>query len=418
MNVDQSGFVNQHEGYVTAGEAARLLDVKLATLYAYASRGLVARISAGRKRGHLYALADLERLRTKARARSGHAAAAASALRWGEPVLETSISAIGPEGPVYRGIPAVELARRGASFEAVAELLWTGTMPAAAPGWEPAGIGVPLRQLGDLVPRTSPPIAAMALFVSALGLRDGRRFGASPETEMTIARQLVARMAALPGVPASRAAVDAALKHSGVATILAHALGARRPARAAEALRPALVLSADHELNASTFAARVAASTGADIYSCVSAGLSTLSGPAHGGACDRVEALIAECGEPARARSVIEARSRRGEAIPGFGHTLYPAGDPRAAYLLNEARELRSGSPEVEILFALVAAMEAARRPLPGLDTGLVALSYGLGLPPGSASAIFAIGRVAGWVAHILEQREANFMIRPRAKAR
>src|SRR5439155_21588512 len=112
------------------------------------------------------------------------------------------------------------------------------------------------------------------------------------------------------------------------------AVGGRAGRAGVRALNRALVLSADHELNSSTFAGRVAASVGADVYACVAAALAAFSGPRHGGACDRIEALLAETGRPERAATAIEERRRRGELVPGFGHQLYPGGDPRTPPLL------------------------------------------------------------------------------------
>jgi citrate synthase len=202
----------------------------------------------------------------------------------------------------------------------------------------------------------------------------------------------------------------------GVAATIAASFGLRRRA-GQRALDAALVTSADHELNASTFAVRVAASTGADLYACMAAGLAALSGPRHGGACDRIEALVAETGRPERAAEIVRERFRRGETVPGFGHPLYPDGDPRGRLLLDEARRLsgRPG-PALRTLFALVEAMRRAEREAPTVDVGLVALSSALGLPGGTAAGLFAIGRTAGWIAHALEQRSAGFLLRPRAR--
>jgi citrate synthase len=178
----------------------------------------------------------------------------------------------------------------------------------------------------------------------------------------------------------------------------------------------ALVVSADHELNASAFAVRVAASAGADLYACVCAGLAALSGPRHGGSCDRVEALVAEAGREARAAAVVRGRMRRGEAIAGFGHPLYPGGDPRAEVLLETARDLAPRAPALATVAALIDAMRDAGREPPTIDVGLVAIAAVLDLPPGSAAGLFAVGRSAGWIAHALEQREAGFLLRPRAR--
>jgi citrate synthase len=186
--------------------------------------------------------------------------------------------------------------------------------------------------------------------------------------------------------------------------------------RAVAPINQALVLCADHELNVSTFTARVTASSGADLYACVSAALAALSGPRHGGACDRIEALMQEVGRPERAATVVRERLRRGESVPGFGHQLYPKGDPRTPPLLEATWAVRPEPPAVRVVRAVLDAMAEAGHPPPAVDFALVALSAALGLPPGGAAAVFAVGRAAGWVAHVLEQREQGHLLRPRAR--
>lgn len=414
--------MNQRSTYLDGREAAALLGVKRETLYAYASRGLVRSEPGERGRGRRYQREDLERLKAKHDARAGHAAVAAGALRWGEPVLESALTAITPEGPVYRGLPAAMLARREAPFEAVAEMLWASDPPKAglnleaAPRWSAKGFGVRVPALAALLPAGSRPVVALSIAVPAMAAADPERFHATPEAERARARVLISRLAALTGIAADRARASAALREGSVARTLLASLGARGGEKAERAVNRALVASADHELNPSTFAVRIAASTQADLYACVSAGLSTLSGPRHGGECDRVEALVHEVGSPAQARAVIQERARRGESIPGFGHSLYPDGDPRALVLLDAAIASGSRSAALKTVLALREAMGAAERGLPTLDLGLVAIASSLSLPPGSAAALFAVGRTAGWIAHTLEQRAAGFLLRPRAR--
>jgi citrate synthase len=184
----------------------------------------------------------------------------------------------------------------------------------------------------------------------------------------------------------------------------------------ARALDAALVLMADHELNASTFAARIAASAGADLYACVSAALATLSGPRHGGASLRVEAFADEVGSPPRAADVVRSRLQRGDPLPGFGHRLYPDGDPRGGHLISAARRLPGRSARLRTLLALADAVRSQGGEPPNSDLGLVALTSALGLPAGAAPAIFALGRCAGWIAHVLEQRADPRLLRPRAR--
>lgn len=416
--------------FVPAREAAELLGVKLATLYAYTSRGLVQSVAADRGRRRLYRRSDLERLRARRDARAGHGPVAAAALRFGEPVLDSSITSISVEhGPSYRGREAATLASEHVQFEAVAEILWTEGQPMPgvdaeemADDWRIGQLGVPASTLGSLLPDGAPPLTVLAALIPVLAARDPGRFTELTESVVPRARRLIRRMAA--GLALVReesrreAAVEAALAAPTVASAIAEALGASRGARGVAAIDEALVLGADHELNASTFAARVAASTGADVYGGVSAALACLAGPRHGGASDRVEALVAEIHEPAQAERVVYARQRRGEAIDGFRHPLYPDGDPRGAVLIELAREIAPDSRAVSIFLALVDAMEAAGGGHPNIDAGLVALALALELPRGSAVGIFAIARSAGWVAHMLEQYQAGYLVRPRARYR
>jgi citrate synthase len=184
------------------------------------------------------------------------------------------------------------------------------------------------------------------------------------------------------------------------------ALGARPSAAAVRLGERALVLSAEHELNASTFAARVAASTGADLYAVLGAGVATLSGPKHGGMTDRVEAMF-HAGLPVPAAASL-----------GFGHPLYPRGDPRASSLIAAARAhgtTRHGRA-LEGLLASVDAMASRGAPAPTIDVGLAATAMALDLAPGLASTLFAFGRSAGWIAHALEQYAMGELIRPRAR--
>jgi citrate synthase len=387
-----------------AADAAQLLGVKPQTLYAYASRGLVRRVGSGKRRRYL--LEDLQRLQTRQRARSGHGPVAAAALSFGEPVLDTSITAIDERGPRYRGQPALELALGGACFEAVAELLWTGQLPGAPPSWQalPApktGLGAARSSLDEL-------LLAMPLLAQSAPERHSR----APEVELRLARGLLRSLAELLVPPHARGG------RGSIAELCA--LTARAPkALAAPALDLALVLLADHELNASSFTARIAASTDAQLFACVVAALATLSGPRHGGACDRVEALLDEAASLARPREVIERRTRRGDAVPGFGHPLYPRGDPRAPPLLERARTLaRRSSPlqrRLEPSFALAQLMQRQGLP-PTIDFALVVLTRALGMKAGAAALLFALGRSAGWVAHVLEQRGSDAVLRPRAR--
>jgi citrate synthase len=181
------------------------------------------------------------------------------------------------------------------------------------------------------------------------------------------------------------------------------------------ALDAALVLLADHELAASTVAARVAASVRADPYAVVSAGLATVSGTLHGGASLGMEALLDEIDRPDQAATVVGGRLRRGERLRGFGHRLYPDGDPRAGSLLTTLRATAAGSPRMAVVDALLDATTRRGLPQPSIDLALAALAHVTTMTRGAAEAIFAIARTAGWIAHALEEYDRNTPIRPRA---
>jgi citrate synthase len=423
--------VPSEDQLLDARAAASLLGVKPQTLYAYTSRGLLRSVPAGAGRARRYHHSELLRLQQRAAARAGHTAVAAAALSWGEPVLDSALTRISATaGPCYRGLPAVELAGRGVRFEAVAELLWdavqapTGDQLAAALGslplaWPRVELGLPLLQLRGLLPTDVSPVQRLLCAVPLWAQRDPGRFVGSrhgEEGERARARALLRR---LPLALCSGSRLAARRKRAeraeSIAAATAAALGAGSNEEAA-AINLALVVMADHELNASAFAARIAASVGADLYACVTAGLAVLSGPHHGGACDRVEALLSEIGSPSRAAAAIHERARRGESLPGLGHPLYPHGDPRAVPLLSLATQIGLRRPRARVLAAVVRALAESGLPPPSVDMGLVGIAEALGLPSGSASALFAVGRSAGWIGHILEQRRSGSPLRPRAR--
>lgn len=423
-------------GRLTALEAAAFLGVSRATLYAYVSRGKVRSFpvpGTGQGRARWYALEDLERVHTGSEARRGHGPAAWGALSFGAPVLATRLVEIQSAGPAYRGIPVLELVRRGASFEAVAEYLWRGgEFPVARPKFWGSLPDARANRWFDSVRAIldelrlgrvqGTPLGLLLRWLPELYALDASSVLSTPATEHERGRRLVVALvlglASRHGKRALARVIGAQGKQS-LAALLCAALGAKVTPRACAALDLALVLSADHELNPSTFAARIAAGTGASLYACVIAALATLSGPLHGGACDRIEALASEvAGSRAGVGSVLLSRARRGDAIPGFGHPLYPEGDPRAGPLLALARELGPANPRLRVLLSSVRSMAKSAQQRPNLDLGLVALAAALGLAPGSATAIFAVGRCAGWIAHVIEQRESGALLRPRAQYR
>ena len=405
--VDQRRIDDQR--WVDAPTAANHLGISVRSLYAYVSRGQVRSVPGEHGRPRLYALADLERLRVRRDARAGHGAVAAGALRWGEPVLDSAITAITARGPAYRGKLAVELAASGTPFENVAELLWSGYLPDSRITW-PRG-AIPHAQLARLVGTdTRTPLDIMPLLVQVAALADPDRDDARPDVLIGCGRRLIPLLAAAlaPGFVA--AAVTRALGASSVAQIAARAIGLSD--EIATVIDTVLVLLADHELNASSFTARIAASTDAGPYACVAAALATLSGPKHGNASEPVVRFAALVGSPEAARAQVRALRRRGTVPPGFGHPLYPAGDPRAPPLLEAAARLPLAK-HARTLFAIV---EATTDAAPNVDIGLAALTTATGVPSATGPGLFAVARAAGWLAHALEQRTAGYLLRPRAR--
>lgn len=404
--VDQRRIDDQR--WVGAAAAARHLGISVRSLYAYVSRGQVRSVPGERGRPRLYALADVERLRIRRDARAGHGAVAAGALRWGEPVLDSAITAITPRGPAYRGRPAVELAAAGTPFENVAELLWSGYLPDGRVAW-PRG-AIPLSQLARLVGDARAPLDVMPLLVQIAALADPERADLRPDSLIARGRRLIPLLAAALAPGFAPAAVSRALGASSVAEIAARAIGVADDV--APVIDGALVLLADHELNASSFTARIAASTGADPYACVAAALATVSGPLHGSACEQVARFAESIGSPEAARAALRALRKRGEIPPGFGHPLYPGGDPRARPLLDAAARLGHGKRARTVLAIVDAAGDAA----PNVDAGLAALTAALGVSPAIGTGLFAVARAAGWLAHALEQRATGHLLRPRAR--
>ncbi len=408
-NTSTDASIDTPTDTLSTREAAHYLGIKPETLYAYASRGLVKGLPGPRGRGRRYRRDDLAPLRARS------AGPAAQAMRYGEPVLETRITRIGAQGPVYCGRLATALVDDGASFESVAELLWTGELPGSPPRWPTDGPPLRERDLARLLPPGCPPLAALALALPALAAIDPLRFDAEPAAVMARARRLIPRLAAAVALSLDPKRLPAALDSGDPVRALALAFGMTLQPKPLNLLRSALILCADHELNASTFAARVAASTGADLHACLSAALATLSGPRHGGASEQVERLVQEAGTPARAAHTVGERLRRGERLAGFGHPLYTLGDPRVPPMLALSQALRPRSVRLRTLQAMLQAVHQAGRPPANLDVGISAACAALELPIGMGPAIFAIGRMAGWVAHVLEQQQSTQILRPRA---
>jgi citrate synthase len=354
----------------SADEASSHLGISRASLYAYVSRGLIRSFSSPHDpRQRLYAVEDVETLvERKARFRRP-AVAAATALDWGLPVLETGITQIKDGRLFYRGQDAIALART-ATLEDTARLL-VGALnedaflrhsripgPLPGPAFGPHGyVAQAVRLLSEPAPR-EPRAAEVA---AILRLMTAAASGVDP----------------------------------GIVPIHQHLAPAWKASlQATEAIRRALVLCADHELSSSAFAVRVTASTGASLRNAVIAGLMTLSGPYHGGMTERVRAFLDDPG-----------------TVPpsGLRHRLYPGGDPRGRALLENVPLLASDATTLKTIANVSGGS-------PSIDVALVMTERAYGLPVGAAFTIFAIGRTAGWLAHAIEQRSQAALIRPRAR--
>lgn len=394
-----------HDDYLNAADATRLLGISAATLYAYVSRGLVESRAGDGPRNRLYRRSDIERLAERKRSGRGAARGAAQSLDRGLPVLETRISLIRPDGPYYRGQSALGLARAGATLEDAARVLWDcgendPFAGAHAAPWSPT-----VRRIATNA--RLPPLERTLAAIPLLALETRHSFDAAPSMRRAIAAQLLRQNAAL----LVAGDVDARPVHEQIAESWRP-----RDRRFAALVRSTLVLCADHELNVSAFAARVVASTGAHLHATVCTGLAALSGPRHGGATARAFALIEDAVRAPDARLAIDARWRRGDDLPGFGHALYADGDPRAAELLRMLRAMPVRRRALRTVDALIARVEDTNGQRPNIDFVLAAIAHVHDLGAQPALVLFAAGRVAGWLAHALEQQEEGGFIRPRAR--
>jgi len=390
--------------FLTAAEAARRLGVKPATLYAYVSRGVLSRGKAEDGRASLFSADEVERL-----ARRGRPRRPAGAV---DITVQSAITEISGDRLRYRGLDATRLAV-SRSFEDVAELLWTGDLPAqsAREPWQarPAAL-VAGRAAQAALPAGTLPLERLQVIVPAMAATDPLRLQLDQSAVLAAGRSIVAGM-----VECLPSAVTASAGEP-----IAGRLWARlcdRPASPGllRAMSAALVLLADHELAASTLAARAAASVRADPYAVVGTGLGAVSGALHGGASLGAEALVAAAGSPDDVPQVVAELLRRGEKVPGFGHFVYRGGDPRAVVVLDLVRQAAPKSGQLAVAEAVLAEVRQKSLPEPNVDFAIATLARVAGMVRGAGEAIFAVARVAGWIAHALEAYAGDAPLRPRA---
>jgi citrate synthase len=385
--------------YLSAREASAELAISPATLYAYVSRGLIRSEPSSDSRSHRYRAEDVRGLKER-RAPSPEP----RGLRNFDadlPVMDSAISTITEDGPIYRGVNCIELAETD-TLEHAATLLWdvTGVDPFAPDNCP--HVSAEMREVAEAARGAAPidrTIAVLALAASA----DPRAFTRAADGRAMVGGRIL------------RLVVATMLNRASSAKPL-HLKIAKAWApdhkHAADLIRRALVLLADHELNASAFTVRCAASTGLNLYDAMIAGLVALKGPKHGGAgvlaAQFVKTLVDRDVAP-----VIRERVALGERFAGFGHGVYKHGDPRARALLEALA--RAGAAE-KLTREIPERIAEATGEFVNIDYALAALVHTLGLPPGHELVLFAMARTVGWIAHASEQLRHGGLIRPRAR--
>jgi citrate synthase len=400
FKIDSSINMNDAR-WISALEASRRLAVSRATLYAYVSRGYIrSQAAPGSTRTRVYSLDDVGRVRRQSEERRQPEKAAAHALDWGMPVLESAISFIDDGRLYYRGHDAVALSRSRGLAD-VASLIWLGRFDAAS---------VTQRSQSRRLPRTldvtAPFMARAQATLARASAGDGGASDLRPDAVAATGWHILQLLASTAG--------GSGFRESQIEAGLARAW--RTNAASVGLLRSALILSADHELNVSSFTARCVASAGSTPYAVAIAGLAALEGVRHGGTGARVDSMLQAIRRERSLPRAIANRLRRGEPIDGFGHPLYRDGDPRAKALLAQLVEEHRRSSELAFVLDVVDATSAATGHHPNIDFALTAVARVLRLPPHSGLTLFAIGRTIGWIGHAIEQYATGQLIRPRAR--
>lgn len=342
---------------------------------------------------------------------------------------ESAICAVDANsGLLYRGYDIHELATR-ASFEDVVWLLLHGELPTppqyeqireqlAADDRLPDNITAVFR----LMPKTALPIDMLRTGVSILGTFDSEPSDLSHAANV---RRAIRLIAAIPSMIAAGWRIAQGKTPNGPADHLTHAArflfalnGKLPPEEMVSALNTILILYAEHEFNASTFAARVTASTLSDMYSAITSAIGTLKGPLHGGANEQAMNVLREVGSPDRAEAWIKRKLAAKEKVMGFGHRVYRNGDSRVSVMRELGRQIEKQAGQqhwIEICEALEAVMLREKNLYANVDLYAAPVLYMMGFPHELNTPIFAAARAAGWCAHVIEQQDHNRLIRPRS---
>ncbi|VVE04094.1 Citrate synthase 2 [Pandoraea eparura] len=407
--------------YLSRDETLSALGVTAKTLYSYVSRGKIQSIPVPGTHRHLYARADVDAMVVRGRGRVPRAVTAATSMHWGEPIVATSITRIDEHGPRYRNHAALELATQGCPFEAVAELLVTGAWNPSAEPWPLIEIPDRLHALLQLHAELGPPDDIgnlMAMSVLALCGRETPDAPQGAQEDLGSVQRVYHALVGCLGFLSNARAYVPRRPNERMAAWALRASGARATRNAIKAINALLIVCADHELTPATLAARAAASTSAPLFNSVAAAICTHLGTSVGGATHVVErTLVAHLSGETHDDHLDQIRAE-GKSLYGFNHPLYPNGDPRAQVLLGLAAEHAHNAGRAKAMFRLLADAHERLQLSPGLALALVALTQSVGMPGGSAAALWMVARTSGWCAHAIEQREQAFMLRPRATYR
>ena len=393
--------------YLSAQEASEILQINITSLYAYVSRGLIrSEQGEGKSRAKRYHSEDVYKLAERKEARKNPEKLVENALHWGTPILESSITLIKNNQLFYRGISINELVDNW-TFEEVASLIWQPNLNHRQNLFT-AQRKEDNQSMINRVEKQLDYIEGLQAMLAVISASDYSAYDTKRDKVINTGSKIL-------GLMVQYVADQVNHDSSSLANHLANTVGDGSEI-CEKLLNSALIACADHELNISTFTARCIASAQSNPYASVIGGLSALRGTKHGGHTERVEALFTEIDYSGSIEAVVSGRLKRGEIIPGFGHHLYPEGDPRAHILLNQLEKLLPENHAVMLSRRISEVVENLTTRKPTIDFALVTLCRSLSLPKGFPLALFAIGRTAGWIGHILEQYETNQLIRPRAK--